>query len=68
MEASQVALGTVLTQEYEIEGKKYLMPVLYASRSFKGAKRKYSVTDIKSLAVVWEVKMFGLYIMKRLIL
>ena len=28
----------VLTQEYEIEGEKFFMPVLYASRSLKGAK------------------------------
>ena len=33
MDASQVGLGAVLTQEYEIEGKKCFMPVLYASRS-----------------------------------
>ena len=34
-DASQVGLGAVLTQEYKIEGKKYLMPVAYASRSLK---------------------------------
>ena len=59
-DASQVDLGAVLTQEYKIEGKKYFMPVLYASRSLKGAKRQYSVTDLKALAVVWAVKTFRL--------
>ena len=39
MDASQVGLGAVLTLEYKIEGKKYFKPVLYASRSLKGAKR-----------------------------
>ena len=39
------------------------MPVLYASRSLKRAKRQYTVTDIKALAVVWAVRTFGLYIM-----
>ena len=39
-DASQVGLGAMLTQEYEIEGKKYFMPVLYASRSLKGVKRQ----------------------------
>ena len=34
-DASQVVLGAVLTQEYEIKGKKIFMPLLYASRSLK---------------------------------
>ena len=63
VDASQVGLGAVLTQEYENEGKKYFMPVLYASRPLKGAKRQYSVTDLKALAVVWAFKTFRLYAM-----
>ena len=63
MDASQVDLGAVLTQEYKIEGKKYFMPVLYASRSLKGAERRNSVTDLKALAVVWAVKTFRFYVM-----
>ena len=39
------------------------MPVLYASRSLKGVKRRYSVTDLKALAIVLEVKTFRLYVM-----
>ena len=39
------------------------MPVLYASRSLKGAKRRYSVTDLEALAVVWVVKTFRSYVM-----
>ena len=53
----------MLTQEFEIKGKKYFMPVLYASRSLKGAKRQYSVTDLEALAVVWAVKTFRSYVM-----
>ena len=45
-DASQVGLGAVLTQEYEIEGEKIFMPVLYVIRSLKGAERRYSVTDL----------------------
>ena len=62
-DASQVGLGAVLTQEYKIEGKKNFMPVSYASRSFKKVKRQYSVTNLESLAVVWAVKTFRLYVM-----
>ena len=51
-DASLVGLGAVLTQEYEIKGKKIFMPVLYASRSLKGVERRYSVTDLEALAVV----------------
>ena len=39
------------------------MPVLYASRSLKGAKRQYSVMDPEALAVFWAVKTFRLYVM-----
>ena len=59
-DASQVGLGAVLTQEYEIEGKKYFMPMFYVSRSLKGDKRQYSVTDLEALAVVWAVMTFRL--------
>ena len=62
-DTSQVGLGAVLTQVYEIEGKQRSLPVAYASRSLKGAERKYSVTDQEALAVVWAVKTFNLYIM-----
>ena len=62
-DASQVGLGAVLTQEYEIEGKKYFMPFSNARRSLKGAKRQYSMTDLKALAVVLAVKTFRLYVM-----
>ena len=57
-DASQVGLGAVLTHEYKIKGKKIFMPVLYTSRSLKGAKRRYSVTDLEAIAVVWAVKTF----------
>ena len=62
-DASQVGLGAVLTQEYKVEGEKFFMPVLYASRSLKGAKRQYSVTDLEALAVVWAAKTFKSYVM-----
>ena len=53
----------MLTQEFEIEGKKTFMPVSYASRSLKGSERRYIVTDLEALAVVWAVKTFRLYVL-----
>ena len=38
-DTSQFGLGAVLPQEYKVEGKKFFMPVLCASRSLQGAKR-----------------------------
>ena len=62
-DASQVGLGAMLTQEYKVEGEKFFMPVLYASRSLKEAKRQYSVTDLEAFSVVWAVKTFKSYVM-----
>ena len=53
----------MLTQIYELKVKQRSLPVTYASRSLKGAERKYSVTDQEALAVVWVVKTFNLYTM-----
>ena len=39
----------MLTQVYKVEGEKFFMPMLYAIKSLKGAKRQYSVTDLKAL-------------------
>ena len=63
-DASQVGLGAVLTQVYEIEGKQRSLPVAYASRSLKGAERNYSVMDQEALAVVWAAKTFNSYNMR----
>ena len=62
-DTSQVGLGAVLAQKYDIESKKYFMPDLYERRSLEEAKRQYSVTNLKALDVVWEVKTFRLYLM-----
>ena len=51
-DASQVGLGAVLTKKYKIKCKKIFMPVLKQSRSLKGAKRRYSISDLEALSVV----------------
>ena len=62
MDASQVGLGAMLTQEYKIKGKKISIPVFLASRSLNGSKRQYSVTEQEGLAVIWAVMTFKSYI------
>ena len=52
----------MLTQEYKIEGKKISMPVYFARRSLKRAKRHYLSTEIKHL-LFWAVKTHKLYTM-----
>ena len=47
-DASKAGLGAMLTQEYEIEGEKFLMPVLYASRFLKETKSRFSMTGFRS--------------------
>ena len=58
-DASQVGLGAALTQECKIEGKKIFMTVLYASKSLKGTKRRYIVTNLEAPVAVWVVKKFS---------
>ena len=46
MGTSQVGLGSELTQEYNNKVKQ-TYACIYSGRSLKGAKRQFSITDIK---------------------
>lgn len=60
-DASQSALGAVLTQEFE--GNEH--PIAYASRKLNPAEQKYAATEQECLAVVWAVKQFRCYLYGR---
>ena len=58
-DASIEGLGAVLSQSQE-DG--LLHPVAYTSRSLTPAERKYSITELETLAVVWVITHFVPYL------
>ena len=57
--ASGVGLGAVLAQK-QVDGS--IRPVAYASRTLQAHERRYGVTEMEALAVVWAVKHFRHYL------
>ena len=58
-DASAMGLGAVLSQQAE-DGKAH--PVAYASRSLSPQEKRYAVTELETLAVVWAVSHFHAYL------
>ena len=58
-DASGVGLGAVLAQRGQAGETR---PTAFASRTLQGAKKRYSVTELETLGVVWAVKHFRHYI------
>ena len=54
-DASVKGLGALLSQQ---QNDDVLHPVAFASRSLSPTERNYSVTDLKTLAVVWAMQHF----------
>ena len=59
-DASGCGLGAVLEQE-QSDGE--LHPVAYASRSLTPTERRYGVSELEALAVVWALKNFRAYLL-----
>ncbi|KYO45131.1 hypothetical protein Y1Q_0007420 [Alligator mississippiensis] len=60
-DASETAVGAVLTQEEEgIE-----RPIVYASRKLSAAERRYATIEQECLAIRWAVDHFRYYLMSR---
>lgn len=58
-DASILGIGAVLSQA-QIDGNLHL--VAFASRALSPAERNYSVTDLETLAVLWAVSHFRIYL------
>ena len=58
-DASTMGLGAVLSQQAE-DGK--IHPVAYASWSLSPQERRYAITELETLAVVWAVSHFHAYL------
>ena len=58
-DASIKGLGAVLSQ---LQDDNSLHPVAYASRSVSGAEKRYAITELETLAVVWAVSHFHAYL------
>jgi transposase InsO family protein len=57
-DASNVAMGCVLMQNYEGT----MHPVAYASKKFSESERNYSVEERECLAMVWGIRKFNRYL------
>ena len=58
-DASIKGLGAVLSQPQQ---DNQLHPVAYASRSLCGAEKRYAITELETMAVVWAIGHFHAYI------
>ena len=58
-DASAKGLGAVLSQ---VHADKHLHPVAYASRALSPQERKYAITELETLAVVWAIQHFHAYL------
>ena len=58
-DVSYEALGAVLSQKLE---DKLLHPVSFSSRTLSPSEKNYAVTELESLAIVWEVKHYRAYL------
>ena len=59
-DASYVGLGAVLSQK---QGNGKVHPIAYASRSMDVHEKKYGVTELETLGLVWAIRYFRPYLL-----
>ena len=62
VDASEVAIGSVLTQLYE---PRWYKPVYYASRRLTAVERNYSTTEREALGLIFSITKFRHYLLGR---
>jgi hypothetical protein len=60
MDASDIAIGSVLMQMYE---KNWFRPVYYASQRLSKAERNYSTTEREALGMIYNITKFRHYLL-----
>ena len=58
-DASHLALGAILAQEDD-QGKEYVC--YYASKLLKDSERRYGISELECLAIIWSVNAFRVYL------
>ena len=58
-DASAQGLGALLSQ---VQDDKRLHPIAYASRALSPQEKKYAITELETLAVVWAVQHYHAYL------
>ncbi len=61
-DASDTAIGAMLSQEYWVNGVKEQYPIAFASRKLRDAETRYHTTDKEGLALFWASHEFRHYL------
>ena len=64
-DASPVGIGACLSHRITENGKTYLKPIAYASRSLQPSEKNYAQIDREGLAVYWAIKHFSQFLLGR---
>ena len=64
-DASPVGIGACLAHKVKINGRSYLKPSSYASRSLKDAEHNYAQIDREGLAVYWAINHYKQFLFCR---
>ncbi|OWZ09259.1 LOW QUALITY PROTEIN: Pol Polyprotein, partial [Phytophthora megakarya] len=65
MDASEYAIGGVLFQLEEHDGKQCERPVAFQGRKYKGAEKNYSIREKELLAILYVLRVWRVYLLDK---